>query len=81
MHAQVVSMYNQLNEKKFKVIIADESHLLKTYSTQRTKRTVPLLKVYVHNNVISNYFIASKESHITFWHSSTIETKVSHTNI
>jgi SNF2 family DNA or RNA helicase len=35
----------EIKEKKFRVVIADESHLLKNYKTERTKAILPILKV------------------------------------
>jgi SWI/SNF-related matrix-associated actin-dependent regulator 1 of chromatin subfamily A len=41
----VAKMEDQIANRRFKVIIADESHLLKSYSAKRTKVIQPLLKV------------------------------------
>jgi hypothetical protein len=73
-------MYDRLDSKKFKVVIADESHLLKTYSTQRTKKTVPLLKAnpshIQHPLQLNFYIIASEEVYIIVGNSSAFKTQV-----
>jgi SWI/SNF-related matrix-associated actin-dependent regulator 1 of chromatin subfamily A len=36
--------YDQIMEKKFKVVIADESHYIKNQEAKRTKALVPILR-------------------------------------
>lgn len=41
----VVRLAEDIHARKFRVVVADESHLLKNYNTKRTKVICPILQV------------------------------------
>jgi SWI/SNF-related matrix-associated actin-dependent regulator 1 of chromatin subfamily A len=47
-YSQLVSAASAIEQRRFRVCIADESHMLKDYKAQRTKAAQPILRQAQH---------------------------------